>query len=252
MNIESFRSMFSLANRRRVSKPAAEKDIPIDCDLAKHKDFPGSVVTMHGRAGEQGVETARQGALVAQLVGTQAGYDSHAEVAMIRRLILLKLASEEKTLGESLDYARHILRVSLGAFLKFMMIMPLTQHRRVLPPGPYHVARLVATRDEDCGTCVQIEVNLAKKAGLDPKTIRAVLDRHPDELADELADAYRFADAVVTASGEEGPPRERIRARYGEKGLVELALAIAACRVFPIAKRALGYAQSCSAVPVRV
>jgi alkylhydroperoxidase family enzyme len=171
---------------------------------------------------------------------------------MIRRLILLKLASEEKKLGESLDYARHILRVSLGSFFKFMMVMPLTQHRRVLPPGPYHVARLVATRDEDCGTCVQIEVNLAKKARLDPHVIQLVLDCRPDDLPDDLADAYRFAEAVVTSSGEEGPSRERIRARYGETGLVELALAVAACRIFPITKRALGYAQSCSAVKVRV
>ena len=61
---------------------------------------------------------------------------------MIRRLILLKLAAEEKHLGESLDYARHILRVSLRAFLKFIKVMPLAQYRRVLPPGPYHVARL--------------------------------------------------------------------------------------------------------------
>jgi alkylhydroperoxidase family enzyme len=174
------------------------------------------------------------------------------EVAVIRQLILLKLASEERKLGESLDYVRHILRTSLGAFLKFIKIMPLAQYRRVLPPGPYHVAQLVATRDEDCGTCVQIEVNMAKKDRVDPGIIHLVLDRRPEELPDDLADVYRFAEAVVTSSGEEGPARERIRARYGEKGLVELALAIASCRVFPITKRALGYAQSCSAVQVRV
>ena len=46
--------------------------------------------------------------------------------------------------------------------------------------------------------------------------IQLVLDRRPDELPDDLADAYRFAEAVVTSSGEEGPSRERIRARYGE------------------------------------
>jgi hypothetical protein len=174
------------------------------------------------------------------------------EVAMIRRLILFKLASEERKLGESLDYVRHILRTSLGAFLKFIKIMPLAQYRRILPLGPYYVAQLVATRDEDCGTCVQIEVNLAIKDGVDPGIIQLVLDCRPDELPDDLADVYRFAEAVVTSNGEEGPPRERIRARYGEKGLVELALAIASCRVFPITKRALGYAQSCAAVRVRV
>lgn len=44
----------------------------------------------------------------------------------------------------------------------------------------------------------------------------------------------------------------RLRERYGEEGLVELALAIASARVFPVTKRALGYALSCSKVEVRV
>jgi hypothetical protein len=36
------------------------------------------------------------------------------------------------------------------------------------------------------------------------------------------------------------------------EGLVELALAIASARVFPIAKRALGYATSCTLVDAKV
>jgi hypothetical protein len=82
--------------------------------------------------------------------------------------------------------------------------------------------------------------------------IRAVLAARPDELPAELADVFHFAEEVVTASGDEGPYRERIRERYGEEGLVELALAIAVCRVFPVTKRALGYAKSCAAVSVQV
>jgi alkylhydroperoxidase family enzyme len=114
------------------------------------------------------------------------------------------------------------------------------------------VARLVATRDEDCGTCVQIEVNLAKKDGVSLAVIQAVLDSRPDDLPEELSDVYHFAEEVVTATGGEAPYRERIRRRYGEEALVELAMTMAACRVFPITKRALGYAQSCSAVSVQV
>jgi hypothetical protein len=99
---------------------------------------------------------------------------------------------------------------------------------------------------------VQIAVNQAKKAGVPADTIRAVLDGRLDDLPEDLRDAYRFADAVVRASGDEGPFRERIRQRYGDEGLIELALAIASCRVFPTVKRALGYAVSCSTVPVTV
>jgi alkylhydroperoxidase family enzyme len=171
---------------------------------------------------------------------------------MIQRLIQAQLAREERRLGSSLDYLRHIARVSLPAFLKFGAFTPLARHRRVLPAEPYHVARLVSTQLEDCGTCVQIEVNLARQSGVAPELIQAVLNQAPELLPSSLEDVYRFAEAVVTHTGDEGETRERLRHQLGEEGLVELALAIAACRVFPTTKRALGYAISCERVEIRV
>lgn len=172
---------------------------------------------------------------------------------MIRDLILKRLDKEERSLGESVDYVRHIVRSSLPAFFKFALFTPLSQHRRKLPPTPYHVARIVATRDEDCGTCVQIEVNLAGRDGVPADVIRAVLNNRPEDLTPELAEVYRFTKAVVEASGEEEEElRQRIRERYGEEGLVELALGMAAARVFPVTKRALGYATSCALVEIKV
>lgn len=169
---------------------------------------------------------------------------------MLRSLIRSRLRREERRLGGSLEYVRHILRVSLRSFFKFLRIVPLANYRRTLPPGPYHVARIVAVRDEDCGTCVQIAVNLAKEDGVSSEHLRAVLDRKPENLPEDLADAYRFAEGVVTASGAENDLRQKIRERHGEEALVELAFAIASCRVFPITKRALGYAVSCSDVTI--
>ena len=110
----------------------------------------------------------------------------------------------------------------------------------------------MATREEDCGTCLQIEINLAKRDKVKPATIRAAVSNKPDELPEQLADVYRFAKAVVRRSGDEDIYRERIRELYGEEGLVELAMAIAVCRVFPTTKRALGFAKSCSAVHVHL
>lgn len=171
---------------------------------------------------------------------------------MIRNLILKRLDKEERALGESVDYVRHIVRTSLPAFFKFALFTPLAQHRRKLPPTPYRIARIVATQDEDCGTCVQIEVNLARKEGVPADVIRTVLNNRPEALPRELADVHRFAKAVVEASGQEDELRQRIREQYGEEGLVELALGIAAARVFPVTKRALGYATSCALVKVQV
>jgi hypothetical protein len=95
-------------------------------------------------------------------------------------------------------------------------------------------------------------VNLARSAGVRAEVLRAAVKQLPDELPAELADVYRFAQAVVEAQGAEGEWRERVRERYGEEALVELALAIAAARVFPTTKRALGYATSCALVQIEV
>jgi alkylhydroperoxidase family enzyme len=171
---------------------------------------------------------------------------------MIRRLIEWRIAAVERTLGVPADYLRHMVRVSLPAFFKFAKIVPLASYRRKLPADAAHVGQLVATLHEDCGSCAQIGVNLAKRDRVPPEVLRAVLEARPDDLPPELADVYHFADEVVKATGQEESYRARIRARYGEEALIELAMAIASCRVFPTTKRAMGFAQSCSAVRVTV
>jgi AhpD family alkylhydroperoxidase len=171
---------------------------------------------------------------------------------MLRRLIQARIAAAEKELGVPLENCRYMLRISLRASFKFAKFLAVDEYRRVLPPGPCYVARIVAVQDEDCGTCVQIAVNQARKAGVRAEQLQAVLHGSLDRLPDELQEAYRFAEAVVTRNGQEDTWRERIRLRYGDEGLIEMALAIASCRVFPVTKRALGYAVSCSAVAVRV
>lgn len=44
----------------------------------------------------------------------------------------------------------------------------------------------------------------------------------------------------------------KVKTLYAEEGVVELALAMAAARFFPVTKRALGYAVSCKRVEVHV
>jgi alkylhydroperoxidase family enzyme len=171
---------------------------------------------------------------------------------MLRRLVLRRLDAEERKLGGvSVEYLRHVARASLPAFLKFALFTPLAGHRKKLPADAYHLARVVAVRHEDCGTCVQIEVNLARKDDVAPELLRAALEGRFDDLPPHLADACRFARAVCER-GDDAELRERLRARHGDEGLVELALAVAAARVFPTTKRALGYATSCSLVEIEV
>jgi len=171
---------------------------------------------------------------------------------MLRHMLLRRLDTEERALGVSVDYLRHILRYSLPAFLKFSLFLPLARHRRALPPAPYHIARLVATQEADCGTCVQAEVNLARRAGIGTAVLEAVIQHRVEDLEPDMADIYRFTRAVVAATGDAETLRPQLRERYGEAGMVDLALGIAAARVYPTTKRALGYATSCTLVKVQV
>jgi len=169
---------------------------------------------------------------------------------MLRWFIRRKLAAEEKTLGESMDYLRHVVDVSPTAFLRFASIMPFANSRRVLPKDAWFAAQITTLQHEDCGPCLQITINLARQNGVDSPLIRAVLDGNSAELSPEIADVCEFTRLVITANDDD-ELRETLRKRYGDRGLIELSFAIASARIPPTVKRVLGYAQSCSEVTVQ-
>ena len=117
----------------------------------------------------------------------------------------------------------------------------IAEYRDELPADAYHVARIVAARSEDCGTCLQIEINLAKASGVSSALLQAVINRNLDGLSPPTSDVYRFVEMVVTSAEEDDSLRQNIITRYGERGLVELALAIGTSRFFLLVKLTLGY-----------
>jgi alkylhydroperoxidase family enzyme len=170
--------------------------------------------------------------------------------SILPRLVAGRLAAQERALGGvSLDYLRQLVRDAPGAFVAFARARPFLDHRGSLPADAHHVARIAATRAEDCGTCVQITVNVARQAGVAPAVVRAAALDRPHELPAHLAAVHRFATAVAradTVAAEE--ERAAVRARYGDAGIAELAVAIAGARTFPTLKRALGHAIACERV----
>lgn len=170
---------------------------------------------------------------------------------MLRWLIRRKLDAEEKKLGVSVDYLRHVVDISPVAFLRFAGIMPFVNSRKALPKDAWYVAQIATLTEEDCGPCVQIAVNLARQDGVSNDTLQAALDGSCDRMSQDMADVFRFAKSVLAPIVDENL-RETIRSRYGERGLIELSYAIAGSRIPPTIKRTLGYAKSCSEVTVRV
>ena len=145
-------------------------------------------------------------------------------------------------------YLRRLLQDSPGGFAIFSGFMPMGHFRETLPSDAFHTAKLAVMRVEDCGPCLQLSVQMALQAELSPALVRAALDGG-DGLPPELAEVYRFAQAV--ARGEPADS-EAMEERYGAAGVAELALAIASARVYPTVKRAMGLAKSCARIKVAV
>lgn len=171
---------------------------------------------------------------------------------MLGFLVKRKIRSAEKKLGESMDYLREMYEKAPDAFWQFAKVANASRHRDKLPAAPFHVARIVAVRHQDCGPCVQTVVNLAKDDGVEAAVIKAALLGKVDDLPESLRDVYHFADAVAGRTGDVEAYRERLKQVFGDEAVIELALAIALCQTFPILKRGMGYAKSCSLVKVEV
>lgn len=172
---------------------------------------------------------------------------------MLQAFINNRLDAAERKLGVPVDYLREMSRDARGAFFKFAKFPAIAGYRKKLPAAALTVGSLVASRSADCGTCLQIGVNLARAEGVSPEIIRAVLDRRPQDLDPPLADIYHFASSVVDeVPADEETLRARIVERFGKEAFIELAMALATTRVFPHLKRAMGHAVSCSKIEIRV
>ena len=70
-------------------------------------------------------------------------------------------------------------------------------------------------------------------------------------MGENAALAYRFARASLARDMQAADPlRDEIVRRWGQKGLVALALALTTARMYPTVKYALGHGKSCSRVMV--
>jgi hypothetical protein len=91
---------------------------------------------------------------------------------------------------------------------------------------------------------------MALEAGMPKDQIEAVLRRDLAPMNSATILGFRFADAVVRRSADDGEHRDAVRARWGEKGVIDLTMALQMGRMFPMVKSALGYSKECRRVTV--
>ena len=155
------------------------------------------------------------------------------------------LRATSKRYGYDTSYLEMMLRESPSAFFKFAPVMKAAGHREVVPIGASCAAKLVGALAEDCGPCTQLCVDMALEAGMPNDQIEAVLRRDPRAMNCDTVLGFRFADAAVRRSADVDEYRDSVRAQWGEKGVIDLTLALQMGRKFPMVKAGLGYAKEC-------
>ena len=152
--------------------------------------------------------------------------------------------------GADNSYLFYLLRESPDAFWRFMRAGGMSRHRERVPAEASLTAQLVVAMYEDCGPCTQLFVRFAVDAKIPQNQIEAILSRNLTAMSSEVELAYRYATAVLNRDADADNLRASVRKLWGEKGLIDLAMAMQGARLYPMMKNALGYALTCQRVQV--
>lgn len=169
---------------------------------------------------------------------------------MLKLLLDQQVSKLEQRFDYDAAYMHQMLEVSPGAFLKFSILTGLVD-RNAAPPEAIAAARIAATLLEDCGPCVQISVDMAAAEGVDHHILKAIVLGHEGAMGDDAAMGWRFARACLSRNMELADPlRDEIAAKWGDRGVLAMSLAITTARMYPTVKYAMGFGKACSRVMV--
>lgn len=170
---------------------------------------------------------------------------------MLKWFVKRQLESFGRRWGYDTSYVREIVDdAGVSAVMPLQALGKLGAYRKNVPLDAYYGAALTAGKAADCGPCLQLGVSMAEAAGVDGRTIRAILDGAYAELSKDALLGIELALGTVArdASGEEA--RKEILRRWGRAGLVSLAYAIVAAQAYPAFKYAIGHGNACMRVRI--
>ncbi|HYD61441.1 MAG TPA: hypothetical protein VEC35_13835 [Noviherbaspirillum sp.] len=169
---------------------------------------------------------------------------------MLKWLARRQLDAFEQAFDYDVTYMREMLDTSWRGFRLFAPVAKMVAHREDVPLETWYAAKIVAFVAEDCGPCTQLVVTMAEREGVSQSVLRAILAGDERAMGENAALGVRFARAVLAHDPQADELREQIVQRWGERAVLSLALGIAAARVFPTVKYALGHGKTCSRVRV--
>src|SRR5262245_29429663 len=169
---------------------------------------------------------------------------------MLRWLLRSVVNKFERQWNYDASYLREIIDASPRAAWRFSSAARLGDYCRDVPMEAWFTAGITAVRAEDCGPCTQLGTAMAERRGVRPEILRAVLRDDVAAMPDDVALAWRFTKATLAHDPAADDYRAVIHERWGPRAVVSLAFAIAAARIFPTVKYAMGHGKACTRVVV--
>lgn len=169
---------------------------------------------------------------------------------MMRWALRKAISKFEREWNYDASYMRDIIDASPRAAWLFSRVTALGQFRRDVPLEAWCAAGITAVRQEDCGPCTQLGVEMAERAGVSPAVLSAVLADDEEAMPADVALAWRFTRATLARDAAADGYREVIVKRWGRRALISLSFAITAGRVYPTVKYALGHGKACTRIVV--
>jgi hypothetical protein len=173
------------------------------------------------------------------LVFAPRGPTSRGQSTMIKRLMQRWIDKFEHTWNYDASFFSDMLNADPRALLAFSKVLALGAYRKDVPPAAYCAAGIAGTMSEDCGPCTQLVIDMAQRKGVDPVILRAIVARDVSAMPDNVGLAVRFTEASLNHAPEAKDLRDEVVCRFGKRGLVLLAFAMTAARLYPTLKYAL-------------
>lgn len=163
---------------------------------------------------------------------------------MLKWILHLLTRKMERTYSYDSTYLHEIIDASTGAALRFSALPLMSQYRGGAPAELWAGAALGSSLEGDCGPCVQLTVDHALEAGVEPDLLRACLQRDFGA-AGITGLGFRFAEAAIAGDPAVDTLRAEIENNFGKTAVLSVAYATATSRAYPVLKRALGHGLAC-------
>jgi hypothetical protein len=151
----------------------------------------------------------------------------------------------ERTWSYDTSYLLDILDADPRALMLFSKAAGIGTYRKDVPLAAHCAAGIVAVMAEDCGPCTQLGIDMAQRAGVDPAILRVVVARDLRDVPEDVVLTVRFVETSLRHAPEADDLREEVLRRFGKRGLVSLAFAMTAARLYPTVKYAMGPGHAC-------